>query len=259
VSRKEWPWYWGAILWAISSIVIIGGALFARWLLATNSDSPFSPPAPKVFSDQTVTVTIPGNVLNQGQVQTPDNADKVPPASSAVVPVVIPGPAFEKIAPARELWVHQPPSSKVSMWGPTIATLIVGTLAVFGVIITWWQRNEADKRSEWWRRTAWAFERTFRAAPVALAQTDPPLGAAQAPPAPGPAEEAAAAKAAAAKAEATLGWTVLGSMMGSKLATKDDSLIVQIIATQVALGQPAGTEEGNAANGAGQQQPPGTA
>lgn len=32
------------------------------------------------------------------------------------------------------------------------ATLIVGTMAVLGVIITWWQKNQADKRSEWWRR-----------------------------------------------------------------------------------------------------------
>lgn len=258
MSRKEWPWKWLALLWLISSAVIIGSALFARWLLATSSDSPFSPPTPKAFSDQTVTVTIPGKVLNPGPGQTPENADKVPPdPPDAVVPVVIPAPAFEKLAPARELWVHEPPTSKVSTWGPTIATLLVGSAAAVGVIITWQQKNTADKRSEWWRRTAWAFERTFSAAPVAPAQTEPPLGGPQAPPAsgpaapaPGPAEEAAAAKAATAQAEATLGWTVLETMMGSKLATKDDSLIVQVIAEQVALGRPTRREDGDAANGA---------
>ncbi|MDQ2629338.1 hypothetical protein [Mycolicibacter senuensis] len=40
-------------------------------------------------------------------------------------------------------------------------TLIVGGLATVGVIATWQQKNRADRRSEWWRRTTWAFERTF--------------------------------------------------------------------------------------------------
>jgi hypothetical protein len=33
-------------------------------------------------------------------------------------------------------------------------TLIVGTLATIGVIVTWQQKNRADRRSEWWRRHA---------------------------------------------------------------------------------------------------------
>jgi hypothetical protein len=44
--------------------------------------------------------------------------------------------------------------------GPWV-TLIVGGAAAIGVILTWQQKNRADRRSEWWRRTQWAFERTF--------------------------------------------------------------------------------------------------
>jgi hypothetical protein len=40
-------------------------------------------------------------------------------------------------------------------------TLIVGTVATVGVLFTWRQKNNADNRAEWWRRTAWAIERTF--------------------------------------------------------------------------------------------------
>lgn len=40
-------------------------------------------------------------------------------------------------------------------------TLIIGLVATVGVLITWRQKNTADRRSEWWRRTTWAFERTF--------------------------------------------------------------------------------------------------
>jgi hypothetical protein len=40
-------------------------------------------------------------------------------------------------------------------------TFIIGGLATIGVVITWQQKNRADRRSEWWRRTTWAFERTF--------------------------------------------------------------------------------------------------
>lgn len=40
-------------------------------------------------------------------------------------------------------------------------TLLVGGVAAIGVIVTWQQKNRADRRSEWWRRSAWAFERSF--------------------------------------------------------------------------------------------------
>jgi hypothetical protein len=105
-------------------------------------------------------------------------------------------------------------------------TLIVGGLAAIGAIVTWQQKNRADKRSEWWRRTTWAFEHTF-------SPDD---------------------------AEAKLGWKVLGTLMHSKLATKDDSDIVQVIAEQVALGVMAKKEDsdGNAAGG-GRPQPTGAA
>jgi hypothetical protein len=82
-------------------------------------------------------------------------------------------------------------------------TLIVGSLAAIGAIVTWQQKNRADRRSEWWRRTTWAFERTF--------SID--------------------------DAEAGLGWKVLGTLVGSTLATKDDSDIVQVMAEHVALGE----------------------
>jgi len=80
-------------------------------------------------------------------------------------------------------------------------TLIVGTLAAAGVVITWQQKNLADRRSEWWRRTQWAFERTF--------STD--------------------------DTQAQLGWKVLDTLMGSTLATKDDSDIVQVIGEHASL------------------------
>lgn len=80
-------------------------------------------------------------------------------------------------------------------------TLLVGGFATFGVIVTWQQKNRADRRSEWWRRTAWSFERTFTADP----------------------------------AQAELGWKALATLMASTLATKDDSDMVQVIAEHQAL------------------------
>jgi hypothetical protein len=40
-------------------------------------------------------------------------------------------------------------------------TLVVGMVATIGVLVTWRQKNDADSRSEWWRRTAWAVERSL--------------------------------------------------------------------------------------------------
>jgi hypothetical protein len=80
-------------------------------------------------------------------------------------------------------------------------TLIVGGFAVIGVVITWQQKNRADRRSEWWRRTQWAFERTFSS------DDD----------------------------EARLGWNLLATLMRSKLATRDDSDVVQVIAQHATL------------------------
>lgn len=82
-------------------------------------------------------------------------------------------------------------------------TLIVGLVATLGVVVTWRQKNDADRRSEWWRRTAWAFERSLS-------------------------DNAT---------EAELGWKVLGTLVESKLATKADSDVVQVIAEHVALGE----------------------
>lgn len=80
-------------------------------------------------------------------------------------------------------------------------TLIVGGVAAIGVIITWQQKNRADRRSEWWRRTQWAFERTFSGD-----------------------EE-----------EARLGWKMLTMLTGSRLATRDDSGVLQMIAEHTSL------------------------
>lgn len=83
-------------------------------------------------------------------------------------------------------------------------TLIVGSVATLGVIVTWQQKNRADKRSEWWRRTQWAFERTFT--------TD--------------------------YDQAELGWKMLSRLVGSRLATRDDSEIVQVIAEHATMSGP---------------------
>lgn len=84
----------------------------------------------------------------------------------------------------------------------TWLTLIIGGLAAVGVMLTWQQKNRADRRTEWWRRTQWAFERTF--------STD--------------------------DSQAELGWKMLATLVSSTLATKDDSDIVQVIAEHAALG-----------------------
>jgi len=84
-----------------------------------------------------------------------------------------------------------------SAMGPQASvTLIVGLLAAAAAITTWQQKTRADRRSEWWRRTMWSFERTFSGDEV----------------------------------QADLGWAMLSTLMRSKLATKDDSDIVQVIA-----------------------------
>ena len=83
-------------------------------------------------------------------------------------------------------------------------TLIVGSVATVGVVVTWQQKNRADKRSEWWRRTQWTLERTFT--------TD--------------------------YDQAGLGWKILFALVGSRLATKDDFEIVQVIAEHAALSGP---------------------
>ena len=99
-------------------------------------------------------------------------------------------------------------------------TLVVGLIATAGVLATWQQKNTADRRSEWWRRVTWAFERTF--------STD--------------------------DAQATLGWKVLNTLLQSKLATRGDSDIVQAIAEHTALDDDleGGTLDGNDQ----QRQPP---
>ncbi|MCC9182146.1 hypothetical protein [Mycolicibacterium mageritense] len=88
-------------------------------------------------------------------------------------------------------------------------TLIVGLIAIAGVLITWRQKNTADRRSEWWRRLAWAYERAF---------SDDP-------------------------AEQELGWELINVLVASPLATKDDSDIVQVVGELIA--RSAAAEEGD--------------
>lgn len=82
-------------------------------------------------------------------------------------------------------------------------TLIVELVAIGGVLITWWQKNTADRRSEWWRRVTWAFERTFSSDDT----------------------------------EAALGSKMLDTLLQSTLATRGDSDIVQVIGEHTALGE----------------------
>ena len=81
------------------------------------------------------------------------------------------------------------------------ATLVLGLIATSGVLITWRQKNIADRRSEWWRRVAWAYERVFSADDE----------------------------------QQQLGWTLLKVLITSKLATKGDTDYVQAIAEHAAL------------------------
>ena len=70
-----------------------------------------------------------------------------------------------------------------------------------GVVVTWQQKNRADRRSEWWTRTQRAFERTFT--------TD--------------------------YDQAELGWKLLSALVSS---TEDDFEIVRAIAEHAALSGP---------------------
>lgn len=90
----------------------------------------------------------------------------------------------------------------VGMPAQAWVTLVVGTAATVGVLVTWRQKNRSDNRSEWWRRATWALERTFEAD----------------------------------SRQATLGWAMLDKLVQSPLATKDDSDIVQVVAEHAALG-----------------------
>lgn len=99
-------------------------------------------------------------------------------------------------------------------------TLIVGLVAIGGVLITWRQKNTSDRRSEWWRRVTWAFERTFSPDDT----------------------------------EAALGWKMLDTLLQSRLATRGDSDIVQVIAEHTALDD--GVEDGSVDGERQRRQPP---
>lgn len=95
-------------------------------------------------------------------------------------------------------------------------TLIVGLIATIGVLVTWQQKNTADRRSEWWRRTAWALELTFSSS----------------------------------QEQRRLGWSLLLALAGSRLVTKGDSDVLQAIAEHVALGTLEGGDDDDGQNSA---------
>lgn len=37
-------------------------------------------------------------------------------------------------------------------------TLAVGLFAAIGVLVSWRQKVDADRRAEWWRRISWSFD-----------------------------------------------------------------------------------------------------
>lgn len=90
--------------------------------------------------------------------------------------------------------------SVLAMPAQAWVTLIIGLIATIGVLVTWRQKNTADRRSEWWRRLAWAYERAFG--------DDP--------------------------AEQELGWELINVLVASQLATSDDSDIVQVVGELIA-------------------------
>lgn len=92
-------------------------------------------------------------------------------------------------------------ASVLDMPAQAWVTLIVGLIAIAGVLITWRQKNTADRRSEWWRRTTWALERTFSGD----------------------------------EDQRRLGWSLLLALATSKLVTKGESDILQAIAEHEAL------------------------
>lgn len=75
-------------------------------------------------------------------------------------------------------------------------TLVVGVVATGGVLLSWRQKFDSDRRAEWWRRISWSFDHVLS----------------------GDAEREA------------FGWVVLDHLAKSTLATKDDADLFQTVA-----------------------------
>lgn len=86
-------------------------------------------------------------------------------------------------------------------------TLIVGVAAAVGVIITWRQKQNADRRAEWWRRLSWAFDHSL--------SQDPD--------------------------EADFGWLMVDHLSRSRLATAADEEFLQAVAERWISGDNDGT------------------
>jgi hypothetical protein len=187
VSRRKWPWHRCVVLGLLILVVgIVGG-----WLLAscTTPDTTSSSSMSAMPSTETITVTIP----DKDEQLSPDHPDQ----TGVKDRVEISDAVLEKLA----LLLRPPLASGASTWGPLIVGVLAAIGAPVGVFFTLQQKGKSDNQSEWWRRTAWAFERTFSAD----------------------------------NAEAELGWNVLATLTRSRLVTSGDSEIIQVIAEHVAL------------------------
>jgi hypothetical protein len=186
VSQRDWPWH----RWVVLGLLILAVGIVGGWLIAscTTSGTSSSSSISAIPSTATITVRIP------------DKDEQLSPDQTGVKDrIEIPDAALEKLAVL--LRPHSPSGSGASTWGPLIVGALAAVGAPVGVFFTLQQKGKSDNQSEWWRRTAWAFERTFSAD----------------------------------NAEAELGWNVLATLIGSKLVTSDDSEIIQVIAEHVAL------------------------
>lgn len=160
MSQKNWPWYrWARFLALLVAVAGVSG--FVGWCLGSPSTVYSAPPATTPLPDQTVSVTVPDNMLTPAQIATPDNADKVAP--NQPIRVVIPGAAIEKLAPPHELWLRSGAPSRTATWGPPVSAILVSFVALGGAM---WAANksaatalataandrQSDARSEWFRR-----------------------------------------------------------------------------------------------------------
>ncbi|MET9326576.1 hypothetical protein [Tsukamurella sp. NPDC003166] len=86
-------------------------------------------------------------------------------------------------------------------------TLAVGMFAAIGVLISWRQKVDADRRAEWWRRVSWAFEQVLSGD----------------------------------SNRESFGWEVLVRLRDSKLATPEDKVMFQSLADRWIVGDDVGT------------------
>ncbi|MCA0157662.1 hypothetical protein LB823_15825 [Tsukamurella sp. M9C] len=77
-------------------------------------------------------------------------------------------------------------------------TLAVGMFAAIGVLVSWRQKVEADRRAEWWRRVSWSFDQ------VLSDDSD----------------------------RMSFGWAVIGRLKESEIATQEDREMLRSLADE---------------------------